>query len=397
MKMLKKMLCLFIVLVMCIGMCLPASAENERKKELYSFTDYGRTLWEEGYPTIPMDAITGMLKAFNKVIYLLTGQRRSENSFGVSVDSAVHAVTAYVYENSGFDLEEIFINLPDINAPLNFAVETFGIDTQKLSEQLYEIQQKYRAEGNTAMDWLFHFLYLYVCVINVCEVYGHETEYEDVFEVTIHLMTKDGKEETLHSGVLVNTKTGECYYRNGDGILHTGFNYNYAELTLYAILNCWMRDFGFCVLYDVLANSMPAVFRYVTRRFKFEYDGLEWMIQIWKGNYLMTNGGEVGLYCRTPDKSGTFYECAGDEQLLNMSMELCRGDKVLVDVPEQKHWWLNGFNMSGTMYLPDSLTLKFTIEMPDEEMLGAFCEAMDNHYKQDVTYTVEGLTVTAQW
>lgn len=30
---------------------------------------------------------------------------------------------------------------------------------------------------------------------------------------------------------------------------------------------------------------MPVFFHYVTRRFKFEYNDLEYMIQIWKGNY----------------------------------------------------------------------------------------------------------------
>ncbi len=397
MKIFKKAICLILALIMSVSLCLPASAENVKKKELYGLTDYTKMLWEEGYPVIPMDVITGVMKTFNKIIYLLTGQKHSDDSFNVTVDSVVDEVTQYVYENSGFDLEQIFTNLPDINAPINFAVKTLKIDTSELKAQLYEKHKQFKAEGNTAMDWLFHFLGVYVSVIDVCEVYAEETDDPDVFEVAIRLITKDGEKEELKSGILINTKTGACDYRNGDGILHTGFNYNLAELTLYAVINCWMRDFGFCVLYDIAANSMPAVFRYVTRRFKFEYDGLEWMIQVWKGNYLMTNGGEVGLYCRTPEKVGTFYECASDEQLLNMSMQLRRGNKVLINQPEQKHWWLNGFNMSGTMYLPDSMTLSFTIEMPDEEMLSAFCEAMDNHYRHDVTYTVDGLEVSVEW
>ncbi len=397
MKISKKIICLLLALIMSLSVCLPASAQNEKKKEIYSVTDYTMMLWEEGYPTVSMDAVVKIMKTFNKVIYLLTGEKRSEDSFAVSVDSVVSEVTRYVYENSGFDLEQILVNLPDINAPINFVVNTFKIDTDALKEQLYEKHLQFKAEGNTAMDWLFHFLGVYVSIIDVCEVYSEKTDDPEVFEVAIRLITKDGKKEELKSGILVNTETGECTYRNGDGIMHMGFDFNYADLTLYAIVNCWMRDFGFCVLYDVIANSMPAVFRYETRRFRFEYDGLEWMIQMWKGNYLMTNGGEVGLYCRPSDRVGTFYECASDEQLLPMSMQLTRGDKVLVDMPEQKHWWVNGFNMSGTMYIPDSLTLRYTVEMPDEEMLKAFCEAIDNHYRHDVTYTVDGLRVSVVW
>lgn len=397
MKIAKKIICLVLAVIICVSVCLPASAQNEKKKELYGLTSYTEMLWEEGYPVISVDVVTGMLKAFNKVIYLLTGQRRDGDSFNVTVDSVVNEVSSYVYENCGFDLVSIFTNLPDINAPLKLVTNTLNIDTEVLSSKFYEMQVQFRDEGNTALDWLCHFLRLYVNVINVCEVYGHQTEEKNIYEITIHLMTKDGEEEFLYSGILVNTETGECTYRNGDGILHMGFDYNYADLTLYAIINCWMRDFGFCVLYDVLAESMPAVFRYVTRRFKFEYDGAEWMIQMWKGNYLMTNGGEVGLYRREKGSFGTFYECAGDEYLIPMSMQISRGDKVLVDMPEQKHWWINGFNMSDRLYLPDSLTLSVKLEMPDEEMLDAFCEAVDKHYRHDISYTVDGLTVSVVW
>ena len=395
MKISKKIICLLLALIISVSVCLPASAQNEKKKEIYGLTDYTRMLWEEGYPVISMDVITGVLKNFNKVIYLLTGQKRDADSFGVTVDSVVDEISGYVYENSGFNVAEVFTNLPDINAPLKLVTQTLNVDPSVLSGKFYELQQQFKAEGNTAMDWLCHFLCLYVGVINVCEVYGDKTEEPDIYELTIRLETKDGKEEVLHSGILINTQTGECTYRNGDGMIHLGFDYNYADLTLYAVINCWMRDFGFCLLYDVMALSMPAVFRYNTRRFKFDYDGSEWMVQIWKGNYLMANGGEVGFYYRDKGSFGTFYNCVDEE--LPMSLKVSRGDKVLVDMPEQNHWWINGFNMSGTMYLPASLTLECTVEMPDEEMLAALCEAIDSHYRHDVSYTVDGLTLSFTW
>lgn len=53
--------------------------------------------------------------------------------------------------------------------------------------------------------------------------------------------------------------------------------------------------------------------------------------------------------------------------------------------------------MSKRLYIPDSLTMKFSILMPDEEMLNAFCESIDNHYRHDVKYTVEGLKVNVVW
>lgn len=166
----------------------------------------------------------------------------------------------------------------------------------------------------------------------------------------------------------------------------------------YATVNCWMRNFGFCVFYDIAANSMPIFFKYDTRRFHFDYDGLEWLIQIQKGNYLVANGGEVGLYNRSPDKKfGTYYDCASDDQMLEMSLQIYAGDNLIVNQPPQLHWWVNGFALNKTMYLPSSLTMKFSIVMPDAEMLHAFCKSIERNYMGDVSYTVEGQTIYVVW
>ena len=109
MKISKKIICLLLALIISVSVCLPVSAQNEKKKEIYSLTDYTKMLWEEGYPTVPMDAVIRVMKTFNKVIYFLTGEKHSEDSFAVSVDSAVSEVTRYVYENSGFDLEQVLV------------------------------------------------------------------------------------------------------------------------------------------------------------------------------------------------------------------------------------------------------------------------------------------------
>ena len=153
----------------------------------------------------------------------------------------------------------------------------------------------------------------------------------------------------------------------------------------------WQRNFGFTPLYDAAA-AFTGMY-YDTMRLKFNYDNMDWMIQIWKGNYTVANGGEVGVYCRDASRSGSFYDCANNEQMLNMSMQILHGDKVLVDEGPMMHWWVNGFNLSDRMYLPESLTMKFSIVMTDEEMLNAFCEAIDKHYMHDVSYTVDELTV----
>lgn len=121
------------------------------------------------------------------------------------------------------------------------------------------------------------------------------------------------------------------------------------------------------------------------------------MIQIWKGNYLISNGGEVGLYNRKPGSVGSYYNCANDEQMMEMTMDIYHGDELLLHRGPQVHWWLNGFKMSDTIYIPASLRMEFSIVMKDEAMVRAFCNAIKNHYRRDATYTVDGLTVSVVW
>lgn len=395
MSIFKKGISLILAVILAVGVVMPAEAKEE--ETLSSPADYIEMLWNEGYSPVSAETIVDILDHFSKVIAMLTGRENEKKSFNVTLDRFTTDLFNYIFENSGFDLGLILTNLPDINIPANIATETFNIDTTEIREQMYAKGAECEANGDGTMAMVYHFLGAYLSIIENCEVFGEETEVKNVYELAIRVTFKDKTQEVVKPGIYVNTVTGECTNKDDSGMLGIGFNFSLSDMVLYATVNCWMRDFGFCLLYDVLANSMPVVYRYNTRRFKFDYDGLQWMVQIWKGNYFVANGGEVGLYCRTPKNYGSFYECAKDEQMLNMSMRILHGEEVLLVKPLQKHWWINGFNLSGKMYLPQSLTMEFSIEMPDKEMREAFCKAVENHYQKDVKYTVDGDTVYLVW
>jgi hypothetical protein len=121
------------------------------------------------------------------------------------------------------------------------------------------------------------------------------------------------------------------------------------------------------------------------------------MIQAWKGMYVAANGAEIGVYNRTPGVIGTYYNCAGDEDMLNMGFDLYHDDELLFSRPESRHWWVNGFQLSKELYFADELTLKFTVEMKDEDMLAAFTRAVDREIHRDVKYSVDGLKVCLVW
>ena len=402
MKLTKKIVSLIMAIVIGLTACLPAFAATTEiqgtRPQLYSISEYKKMLWENGYPVFTTQQFLQISRALTMVIRFVTGRCLVPPEYcDVVVDEFVTAACDHILENSGLDIVSLFKSIPSMNEPAELIVETFEVDTTAFREHMYDKRDEYHQQGNSTMEKLCHFIGVYISVVETYTIYAVPTDTENLYQVRMEITFKDGTKEDFNPGIYINSETGWCGKTDGRGLMGIGFDFNLNEMMVYATLDCWMRDFGFCVMYDIAANSMPLLWHYVTRRFKFDYNGLEWMIQIWKGNYLITNGGEVGVYNRAPGSFGTFYECATDDQLLEMSLQIYHGEDLLVNQEPQMHWWVNGFQMSDRMYIPDSLTMKFTIVMPDEEMLNAFCKAIDENYRHDVTYTVEGLKVSAVW
>ena len=397
---LKRLISIVLSLIIVFSASVQVFADSsETEPELNNFSEYKEYLMDNGYPVFTTADFYGVFNAFTTVFRFVTGSwLLPQQKFSVEVDSFLTDVSKHIALNSGLDFVAVLNNLPQTNQLADIITETFQINTEEFRKQMYIKRDECLDDGNSAMAALYGLIGMYMSVITNCEIYAVQSESNpDVYETYIRITYKDGGQEEFFPGLLINTVTGECSNVGTDGIVGCGFNINLSEMLVYATIDCWMRDFGFCYLYDVIANSMPFFFNYETRRFKFEYNDFEYMIQIWKGNYSVANGGEVGLYSRDKSKFGTYYDSVNDEQMLEMSMQILHGDKILVDVGPELHWWMNGFNLGTRMYLPESLTMKFSIVMPDEEMLNAFCEAIDNHYMHDVTYSVDGLTVNAVW
>lgn len=363
-----------------------------------NISDYKKMLVKLERPTVTTTQFINFIKIINFPFRLITGRAWfPEEHFNVTVDVFIQSLSDQVLEESGLDVAAILTNVPDINAVAELAVKVFNINTEEFRDQMYAKRDELWKTGDDTMATLYHFLGAYLSVIEKCELYAEPTDNPDVYEVKARYIYKDGETEILRPGFYINTVTGECTNKNDSGVMGTGFNFSITEMMVYATSEAWMKDFGFCLFYDLAANSMPLLWNYNTRRFKFDYDGLEWMVQIWKGNYLIANGAEVGLYNREPDKFGTFYNCAENDRMIPMSMQLYAGDKLIVEQEEQMHWWINGFRINGVHYPISSLTLFFTFEMPDEEMLNAFCKAIDKNFRKDVKYKVNGLKIIVAW
>lgn len=403
MKFSKKIIAVIMALIIAFSVSVStvavSAANQSAKAKIMSLEDYKKKLWDEGYPVLTTEQFLSVTNVFKLFFRILTGRIfYSEEYLDVDVDELVTAACDHIYTNSGLDIVALLGSIPDINNLAEFTTQVFNIDPVEFRNQMYAKRDEFSAEGNDVMSTVCNYLGAYMSIIDKIEVFSDVTgDDPNIYEVMLRIVYRDGGYDISHTGIYINVATGECTNYNDSGLAGTGFNFSISEMMVYATLNAWMRDFGFCLFYDIAAGSMPLLWNYITRRFKFEYNGLEWMIQIWKGNYLITNGGEVGVYNRTPEKFGSYYDTATDDQLMEMSLQIYHGDELLVNQEPQMHWWINGFQMSDRLYIPESLTMKSSIVMPDEEMLNAFCEAIDNHYRKDVMYTVEGLKVNIVW
>lgn len=395
MKTVKKLLALVLATVMLCTVAVPSAYAKEEENNIFSQVE---DLLMQGFPIVSTEQFGQMLQILGRLYYMLTGKEADVSNFNVTISGYVDVIAAEICEDSGLDLKLISEHFPDINILARNLGKRYEIDTTEFRAARYAKMNEYLAEGNKTMAAVCHTIGAYMSIIELMEIYTVETDDPDVVQVMFHLVYSDGTEETHAPGLIINTKTGQCTNKDDTGMFGTGYNFSVEEMIVYTTVDCWMRNFGFCVMYDVIANMFPLSFHYVTRRFRFDYQGEEWMIQIWKGNYFISNGGEVGVYWREPGSTvGTFYNCADETRELKMSMEIYSGDKLLVNRPMQQHWWLSGFHISDRAYVPSLLTLKTTIVMRDEEMLNAFVEAVNSHYMHDVSCTVDGLNVSLVW
>ncbi len=182
-----------------------------------------------------------------------------------------------------------------------------------------------------------------------------------------------------------------------DGFL--GYKYDAAGDVYFTDKDPWQRNFGFNELYDVGASFI--VFYYDTVRCKFNYANKDWMIQFWKGQYgFVFIGAEIGVYNKPTTRKVEHYDCASDEDSLQMSMTCYRKGKEVFSRKYTTYWWCTGFVPGKLDKFSDrsELTVKARITMKDAKMLLAFCVSLEqNGFKINKNYTVSGLDVFVTW
>lgn len=170
-----------------------------------------------------------------------------------------------------------------------------------------------------------------------------------------------------------------------------GYSYDWQQDIFYSRMDAWQRKYGYCPLYDEAAAPLSMVFD--CEPVKFDYEGKKWLIELWKGQYGITTGGEIGVYTAdTPTIKipgvfyGAFYSCASDEDRLPLSFTLLKNDTPLFKRMDN-HWWLTGFIL-GEFSEPKELVMKAAISLKDYEMCNAFVAAL-----KEIGYTDEEIDI----
>lgn len=159
--------------------------------------------------------------------------------------------------------------------------------------------------------------------------------------------------------------------------------------------DAWQKQAGYTWLYDYMAPRFQMVFDALP--IYFDYRGKTWLIELWKGQYGINTGAEIGIYhadaiIPETDYKSTWFSCAQDHEMLDCSFVLCnRRNDCFHNAG--RHWWLTAF-LVGCFSEPSALSMEATICFPNREMLSAFVDGLKRAGYREDTICVKGLHVS---
>ncbi len=177
-----------------------------------------------------------------------------------------------------------------------------------------------------------------------------------------------------------------------------GFSYLPNQDIFTSTLDAWQRDLGYCGLYDDAAPYGQMVFD--CEPVYFNYHNQTWLIELWKGQYGITTGSEIGIYhtdviIPPEEYHRTLFHAVSNEEMPQFGLGVSRNGADLFQL-SRCHWWLTGFRM-GVFSQPEELCLKASITFIDSDMEAAFLSALEKMGRCRCSLCVQGRTVTLRF
>lgn len=157
-----------------------------------------------------------------------------------------------------------------------------------------------------------------------------------------------------------------------------GFEYILSQDLFTSKIDAWQKDCGYCGLYDRTAPLFHMIFD--CEPIYFDYGGSTWMIELWKGQYGITAGCEIGIYRaegivpESQRRNALFLDVPKEQRPVFSVMLFKNGLRTCYLC--RKHWWLTSFHV-GQYAAPENLEMKVTITFPDPEMCRAFITGLE--------------------
>lgn len=210
--------------------------------------------------------------------------------------------------------------------------------------------------------------------------------------ITASATVKKQKIEGKYAVNVLAAENGVRTYLSQNQIL--SYMYSYVDDYYYTDdKNCWQDTLGFARIYDLIAPYFVLEYDYI--RVFFPYDGKDFMVQLWKGQYgYIFYGGEIGVYHKkaTGKVPGmlTFFKTADEEYWPYMEMSLYH-QKLDGEYEREftrdydRYWWCTGFKNGHLRVVEpaDELRIIARLTMNDSEMAGLFAQGLsDCGFKQ---------------
>ena len=359
---------------------------------VFDETDPG---YNEGKDHLTTEQFFGFVDTINAMFKRIFGFNIiNENKIRVEVNGVMDDIFSEWLVKTGGTLDPFQIAncLPNFTDGSDKVCELLRIDVDTIAPLFRDKANEMRKQGKTLEGLFFDFARIYLLGIDHMSIEAEQSQSEpDVYKIYIMIYYRNGSSEKLNSDFIYDTNTHELKRRNNRGVF--GFNLDGDGYVIYAITDTWQRYFGFCITYDILANL--TLYDYDTKRIYLTYGGKDWLFQIWKGIYWISNGAEIGIYNRPEQQiKTTFYECAPDEDMMVMSLELYQGSRRIFAREPQLHWWVIGFSIEEKVYDAKYLTAKGTIEFPTEEFAELFVQGAN---KKGIEASRDGAKVSWLW
>lgn len=205
-----------------------------------------------------------------------------------------------------------------------------------------------------------------------------------IIVLVLFLYKRHKKLQKIRKWLAKSTKQERTDYLNR-ALGESGFLYDGEQDIFYASKDPWQKKYGYSRIYDEAAALTGMVID--CEPIYFDYDGRRFMLEMWKGQYGMSLGGEVGLY-QAMREDGSFYHGVEEADYIGMHMEIYADGRHLLGRNEN-HWWLTGF-VVGQSSRPQNMKMAVSLTFLNRLMCRCFVDGLKRAGYRAGEYQVQG-------